>query len=89
MQENNSDDDDYEYVSAETVQDMIVWTYKVALRLSFLLNDVTTLHNIKITLKTSVALVIVWQLSNCMSDAVFLWLLTNIVIAWPLVYLKK
>ncbi len=36
-------DDDYEYVSSETIHDAVVWFYKVLLRLSFLFKDVTSL----------------------------------------------
>jgi len=82
-------DDDYEYVSAETIQQMILWCYKVTLRLSFFLKDVTLLHDASLTVKTSLLLFATWQLSNVITDAVFLWIGCNLILVWPLLYLNK
>lgn len=67
----------------------MVWCYKVLLRLSFFFKDVTHMKDIKLTVKTSLGLFFIWQISNFMSDAVFLWLALNIIILWPLLYFKK
>jgi hypothetical protein len=58
----------------------------VLLRLSFFVKDVTSLHDIKTTIKTTLTLIVVWQVSNFMSDSAYLWLISNIVLTHPLYY---
>ena len=82
-------EDDYEYVSTETVEELVLWSYKVLLRLSFFVRDVTSLYDIKATIKSVIALVIIWQISNFMSDSAYLWIISNIVLTHPLYYTHK
>jgi hypothetical protein len=82
-------DDDYEYVSSETVHEMIIWVYKVALHLSFFFKDVTSLQDVNFTLKTILSLIVANYLSGFFSDASFLFIIINVVLLWPLAYQKK
>jgi hypothetical protein len=82
-------EDDYEFVSTETVEEIIVWGYKVLLRLSFFVKDITSLNDIKVTVKASLVLFVAWIISTFLSDSAFLWLLSNIVLTHPLYYSQQ
>lgn len=53
------------------------------------MRDVTSLHDIKTTIKTAITLIITWQISNFLSDSAYLWLISNIVLTHPLYYTTK
>lgn len=35
------------------------------------------------------SLFVLWYFSSLMTDSVFLWIISNFVLLWPLVYMKK
>jgi hypothetical protein len=59
------------------------------LRLAFFAKDVTLMTDVNLTIRTCLGLFMIWQISNFMSDAVFLWLVCNLLMTYPLVYQKK
>ncbi len=82
-------DEQFEYVSAETVQDLIVKTYSVLLRSFHYAQQVLALSDIVLTMKIFSLAVLVFILSYFMSDAMFLWLFANAALFYPLVYQNK
>ncbi len=78
-----------EFVSAETVQEIILWVYKLALRYQYFIQDLVTFEDVKFTVKFLLSAITLLLISFTVSDAVFLMVLTNAIIAWPLVYEKK
>lgn len=82
-------DDDLEFVSAETIQEIILWIYKVALRYQYFIQDLITFKDVKFTVKIIIATFAVFLLTFFVSDSVFLLFVTNAVLLWPLVYEKK
>lgn len=76
-------------MSAETVQEIILWIYKLALRYSYFISDLVSFQDAKLTVKFLLSAVGVFIVTMIISDAVFLLIVTNAIIAWPLAYEKK
>jgi hypothetical protein len=76
-------------VSAEIVQEIIVKAYGFILRLNNLVQEVVSLKNVKLTVKVLLANVAVFVVTFFISDAFFLWVMTNLVLLSPLIYRKK
>lgn len=76
-------------MSAETVQDIIVKTYSILLRLNNFFQNVISLKNMQLTVKVLLSSVVVFIMTYLVSDAFFLWVLTNLVMSFPLAYNKK
>jgi hypothetical protein len=76
-------------VSAEIVQEIIVKAYGFILRLNNLVQEVVSLKNVKLTVKVLLASVAMFVVTFFISDAFFLWVMTNLVLLSPLIYRKK
>ncbi len=53
------------------------------------IQEVISLQNIKLTVKVLLASIAVFLITFFISDALFIWLIANIVLCWPLIYKKK
>lgn len=80
---------EYEYVSAEAIQDFVIWIYTNLLRLYCFFKDLTTFKDPKTTVKAVVFAVAVFILSLFFSDAFLLWGFANSIILWPLAHQNK
>lgn len=67
----------------------MVKTYSVLLRTCHGAQQILSLNDIKLTLRALSLAFLVFILSYLIGDAVFLWLLSNAVLMYPLVYKQK
>eukprot|EP00347_Sterkiella_histriomuscorum_P015181 403358010 len=88
-QNNPQIEDNLEFVSVDTVQSIIVMVYQVILRLQQFTQDVTSLKDIRLTLKIILTCLTIMLLTFFISDATFLWIVSNAVMLYPLAYNKK
>ncbi len=75
-----------EFVSGETVQEIVLWIYKTSLRLQYFLKDVFSWKDSKLTVKAILFTFVTLILSFLLGDAVFLWLISNLVLLTPIAY---
>lgn len=73
-----------EFVSGETVQEIVLWIYKTSLRLQYFLKDVFSWKDSKLTVKAILFTFVTLILSFLLGDAVFLWLISNLVLLTPI-----
>ncbi|CDW88667.1 UNKNOWN [Stylonychia lemnae] len=82
-------EDQQEYVSAETVQDMIVKLYSLQLRVHTMVEDVFSLNNMKLTIKVLISMIAMFLITYVLSDVAFIWIAVNIMLFWPFIHKKK
>ena len=75
-----------EFVSGETVQEIVLWIYKTSLRRQYFLKDVFSWKDSKLTVKAILFTFVTLILSFLLGDAVFLWLISNLVLLTPIAY---
>jgi hypothetical protein len=80
---------EYEYVSIETVQELVIWVYTLSLRIYCYMKDLNTFKEPRMTAKAILFSIAAFVLSMIFSDAFFLWLFCNSVIVWPLIQQNK
>lgn len=83
------DDSELEFVSAETVQDIILFIHKNLLKVHFFIHDIMSLSDIKYTMKVFCATLVLFIITFYMSDSLFLMIASNLLIIWPVVYQQK
>ena len=76
-------------MSAEFVQEIVLWVYKLALRGHYILNDLFSFEDVKFTVKVILALFFIFLVTLILGDALFLMLAMNAWLLWPLAYQKK
>ena len=74
-------------MSAETVQDIVLWVYNSSLRIQNTLNHL--LYDPKSTAKYAVSLNLIMFTAWLLGDSLSLMLVFNICILYPLAYKKK
>jgi hypothetical protein len=83
------EDDAYEYVSGETVQDIVLWIYKTSLRVQHIAFDILSWQDARLTVKVLIGACVASVLSCILGDIVLLWLVINVALAYPLALQKK
>ena len=78
-----------EFVSGETVQDIVLWTFKASLRLQGFLQNVFSWRDARLTVKAVLATGLVAALALVLGDAGFLWLASNVALVMPLGLKRK
>jgi hypothetical protein len=76
-------------VSVETVQDIVLWIYKASLRIQYFLGDLFSWQDAKLTVKAIILISVSMALSFLVGDALFLWLVADVCLLWPLIIKKK
>lgn len=87
--EPTDEDDAYEYVSGETVQDIVLWVYKTSLRVQHIVFDILSWQDARLTVKVLVGACLASVLACLCGDLVTIWLAINIALAYPLALQKK
>jgi hypothetical protein len=78
------EDDTFEYVSGETVQDIVLWVYKTSLRVQHVVYDILSWQDARLTVKVLVGACVASVLSCLLGDLALIWLSINIALAYPL-----
>ncbi len=88
LKEQNQDDSQYEFVSAETVQDVVLWVYKTSMRLQHQVHHVFSWQDARLTLKVLITVVLTFISALILGDALFLMLAVDIWLLLPLIEKK-
>ena len=76
-------------MSAETVQDIVLWVYNSSLRIQNTLNHLLSWKDPKSTAKYALSLNLIMFTAWLLGDSLSLMLVFNICILYPLAYKKK
>ena len=71
-------------MSAETVQDIILWVYKTGLRLQYALLEVLSWSDVKLTFKILLCTSVTIVYSYFFRDSLTLWTISNLLLLYPL-----
>ena len=82
-------DEEVEYVSAETVQHVILWVYKLSIRYQYFISDLISFKDVKYTFIILCSVLGIFFVTFFIGDAIFLMISINAIIVWPLAYDKK
>ena len=78
------EDDQYEYVSKETVQEIILFIYKNVLRLQHFANMILSWQDAHLTMRAILITSSVLVLSYILGDGVVLMLIANMLLLYPI-----
>ena len=70
------------------MQEIVLWVYKTSLRFEYFLQDVFSWQDAKLTLKAMILTLNVFLISFFLGDSLFLWIVSNTVLLWPLAHRK-
>ena len=69
--------------------EMLLKVYSISLRFNYFAQEVLSLRNIKLTIKVLLGALVLFLSTYCVSDFTFAWIVTNLIITWPLIYQEK
>jgi len=78
------EDDQYEYVSKETVQEIVLFVYKNTLRLQHFTNVILSWQDAHLTMRAIFITLSLLVLSYIFGDGAVLMLISNILIIYPI-----